>query len=75
MRVESGYLEWDGEARVLRSRSDTVTTLLDDDGSRLSGAGFEADAARRSFSFRSGAEGRYSSTDEGGQAAGEAYEP
>lgn len=65
VRVESGYLEWDGEERVLRSRTDSVTTLIDDDGSRLSGAGFEADAARRSFAFRSGAEGRYASPEEG----------
>jgi len=59
VRVESGYLEWDGEARTLKSRADTVTTLIDDDGSRLMGSGFEADAARRSFAFRNRAEGRY----------------
>ncbi len=49
--VESGNLRWDGEKRLLTSGNDTVTTLMDDDGSRLSGSGFSADAARRSFSF------------------------
>jgi len=57
--VESGYLEWDGEARLLRSRAETVTRLVDDDGTSLSGAGFTADAARRSFSFGNRAEGRF----------------
>lgn len=57
--VESGYLEWDGEARVLKSRAETVTTLSDDDGTSLSGSGFGADAARRSFSFGNRADGRF----------------
>ncbi|MBU1079360.1 MAG: LPS export ABC transporter periplasmic protein LptC [Spirochaetes bacterium] len=57
--VESGYLEWDGEARVLSSRAEIVTTLSDDDGTSLSGSGFGADAARRSFSFGNRAEGRF----------------
>ncbi len=49
--VSSSYLKWDGEARTLESRADAVTTLQDDDGSRLSGSGFSVDAARRSFKF------------------------
>ncbi len=57
--VESGYLKWDGEARILESRADTVTSLSDDDGTRLSGSGFKADAARKSFSFDNRADGRY----------------
>lgn len=57
--VESGYLEWDGQARLLRSRAETLTSLSDDDGSSLSGAGFNADAARRSFSFGNRADGRF----------------
>jgi len=57
--VESGYLEWDGEARVLKSRAETVTSLTDDDGTSLSGAGFSADAAHRSFSFDNRADGRF----------------
>jgi len=57
--VESGYLQWDGEARVLTSRAETVTTLSDDDGTSLTGAGFGADAARRTFSFGNRADGRF----------------
>ncbi|PKL25903.1 MAG: LPS export ABC transporter periplasmic protein LptC [Spirochaetae bacterium HGW-Spirochaetae-3] len=57
--VESGYLEWDGKARLLRSRAEIVTTLSDDDGTSLSGSGFGVDAARRSFSFGNRADGRF----------------
>jgi LPS export ABC transporter protein LptC len=57
--VESGYLKWDGEARILESRAETVTSLSDDDGTKLSGSGFKADAARKSFSFDNRADGRY----------------
>lgn len=59
LAVESGYLEWDGEARRLSSRADTVTTLRDDDGSGLSGSGFTADAASKSFEFGNRADGRF----------------
>lgn len=57
--VQSGFLRWDGEKRVLTSRAETVTTLSNDDGSSLSGSGFGADAARRSFSFGNRAVGRF----------------
>lgn len=57
--VTSGYLKWDGQSKVLESRAETVTELRKDDGSGLSGSGFSADAARRSFVFRNGAAGRY----------------
>ncbi|PKL07948.1 MAG: LPS export ABC transporter periplasmic protein LptC [Spirochaetae bacterium HGW-Spirochaetae-7] len=59
MTVESGYLSWDGEAKELASRAETVTTLRDDDGTWLSGSGFTADAKRRSFRFGNRADGRY----------------
>lgn len=49
--VESGNLRWDGEKRLLVSGGDSLTTLIDDDGSRISGSGFQADAARRTFRF------------------------
>jgi LPS export ABC transporter protein LptC len=58
--VKSGYLAWDGQARQLRSRAETMTSLSDDDGSSLTGAGFSADANRRSFTFGNRADGRYS---------------
>jgi LPS export ABC transporter protein LptC len=57
--VTSSYLKWDGEARTLESRADAVTTLQDDDGSRLSGSGFRVDAARRSFRFGNRATGSF----------------
>jgi len=57
--VTSGYLKWNGQTRVLESRAETVTTLKKDDGSGLSGSGFSADAARRSFVFRNRVAGRY----------------
>lgn len=57
--VQSGYLEWDGEARMLKSRAETVTSINDDDGSSLAGSGFTADAARRSFSFRNRVDGTF----------------
>lgn len=57
--VTSGYLKWNGQTRMLESRAETVTELTKDDGSSLSGSGFSADAARRSFAFRNRATGRY----------------
>jgi len=55
--VQSGFLRWDGEAKLLTSRNDVVTRVRDGDTSSIQGAGFSADAARRSFSFDNGAEG------------------
>ncbi|HUW69265.1 MAG TPA: LPS export ABC transporter periplasmic protein LptC [bacterium] len=57
--VTSGYLAWNGQTRVLESRAETVTELEKDDGSGLSGSGFSADAARRTFAFRNRATGQY----------------
>lgn len=57
--VESAFLRWDGEARTLSSRSDALTSIADDDGASLEGAGFAADAARRTFSFEKGMSGIY----------------
>jgi len=74
LSVESGYLEWDGEARRLSSRADTVTTLRDDDGSGLSGSGFTADAASRSFEFGNRADGRFVAADDS-VAADDAADP
>ncbi len=57
--VESGYLEWDGQARMLKSRAETVTSIRDDDGTSLAGSGFSADASTRSFSFQNRADGTF----------------
>jgi LPS export ABC transporter protein LptC len=58
--VTSSFISWDGEARLLESGSEAITTIQDDDGSRVSGAGFKADAARRSFGFSERTTGYYS---------------
>lgn len=58
--VTSAFIRWDGEARLLEGGSESVTTIQDDDGSRVSGAGFKADAARRSFGFTERTSGFYS---------------
>jgi len=50
--LESEYLRWDGEGKRLEGRLDRTVTVSRSDGSRVSGAGFEADARRRSFMFR-----------------------
>ena len=60
LTVTSAFISWDGEARLLEGGSESVTTIQDDDGSRVSGAGFKADAARRSFGFTERATGYYS---------------
>lgn len=60
LAVTSAFIRWDGEARLLEGPSESVTTIEDDDGSRVSGAGFKADAARRSFEFSERATGYYS---------------
>lgn len=59
VRIETGNLVWDGQTRMLSSGTDTITTLSDDDGSRLSGSGFTADAARRRFSFTRRVDGSF----------------
>ena len=58
--VTSAFISWDGEARLLEGGSESVTTIQDDDGSRVSGAGFKADANRRSFGFTERMNGYYS---------------
>lgn len=58
--VTSAFISWDGEARLLESGSESITTIQDDEGSRVSGAGFKADAARRSFGFTERTTGYYS---------------
>jgi LPS export ABC transporter protein LptC len=57
--MESGFIRWDGQARILESRLETITTISDDDGSRVSGAGFKAFAATKSFTFTERTEGSY----------------
>jgi len=51
------YLRWDGKAKRLSGGLDRTVTISRSDGSRVSGAGFEAEALRRSFSFRGSVDG------------------
>lgn len=56
--IRSGNLSWDGEKQTLASQLDTITELSSKQ-SRLSGAGFAADARRRSFIFQETISGRF----------------
>jgi LPS export ABC transporter protein LptC len=56
--LQGEYLRWIDKDKRLEGRLDRTVTISRADGSRVSGAGFEADARRRSFSFREGVEGR-----------------
>ena len=59
--LEGEYLKWIDKDKRLESRLDRTVTIGRADGSRMSGAGFEADARKRSFSFRESIEGRIES--------------
>jgi LPS export ABC transporter protein LptC len=56
--LQGEYLRWIDKGKRLEGRLDRIVTISRADGSRVSGAGFEADALHRSFSFRDGVEGR-----------------
>ena len=51
------YLRWIDKDKRLEGRLDRTVTISRADGSSVSGAGFEASALRRSFSFRESVEG------------------
>jgi LPS export ABC transporter protein LptC len=50
-------LHWDGKAKRLSGPLDRTVTISRGDGSFVSGAGFEAEALTRSFSFRGSVSG------------------
>jgi LPS export ABC transporter protein LptC len=52
------YLRWADKDKRLEGRLDRTVTIGRSDGSSVSGAGFEASARDRSFSFRGSVEGR-----------------
>lgn len=56
--LQGEYLRWIDKDRRLEGRLDRTVTISRADGSRVSGAGFEAEARTRSFSFRESVEGR-----------------
>jgi LPS export ABC transporter protein LptC len=59
--LEGEYLRWIDKDKRLEGRLDRTVTIGRADGSKVSGAGFEADARRRSFAFRESVEGRIES--------------
>jgi len=58
------YLQWIDKDKRLEGRLDRTVTIGRADGSSVSGAGFEASARNRSFSFRGSVEGRIESKSE-----------
>jgi LPS export ABC transporter protein LptC len=67
--LEGEYLRWDNAAKKLEGRLDRSVTVSRGDGSWMSGAGFQADARHRSFSFRESVEGRVADTAKDEKAA------
>jgi LPS export ABC transporter protein LptC len=59
--LQGEYLRWIDKEKRLEGRLDRTVTISRADGSRVSGAGFEADARRRAFTFRESVEGRIES--------------
>ena len=57
--VKSDYLEWNNEAKILKSMDDTEVSIEQGDGSMVKGRGFVADAQGKSFTFLEEASGRY----------------
>ena len=57
--VKSDYLEWNNDAKILKSMDDTVVSIEQGDGSKVEGKGFVADAQGKSFTFLEEASGRY----------------
>jgi LPS export ABC transporter protein LptC len=56
--LEGEYLRWSDKDKRLEGRLDRIVTVSRSDGSWVSGAGFEADARKKDFSFRGSAEGQ-----------------
>lgn len=55
--LSAEHLAWDGKDKLLTSGLDRTVEIRRGDGSWARGAGFSADARRKSFSFREAAEG------------------
>ena len=62
--VKSDYLEWNNDAKILKSMDDTEVSIEQGDGSMVKGRGFVADAQGKSFTFLEEASGRYFEDDE-----------
>ena len=57
--VKSDYLEWNNDAKILKSLDDTEVSIEQGDGSVVKGRGFIADAKGKSFTLLKEASGRY----------------
>ena len=57
--VKSDYLEWNNDAKILKSLDDTEVSIEQGDGSVVKGRGFIADAKGKSFTLLEEASGRY----------------
>ncbi len=55
--IRTGYLSWKAQDRILESKPDQLTEIEKDDGSRIRGTGFRADARRKGISFEGGVDG------------------
>ncbi len=62
--IRTGYLSWDNEKRLLKGLEDGRTEIFDEDGSRFTGLGFEADLKRIIITFAQAVEGDYVVPDE-----------
>ena len=57
--INADYLSWDDKNRVLKGKPDVEVSLIDDDGSKVAGTGFEADLKRMVISFVNTVRGEY----------------
>lgn len=55
--IESAFLYWNAEDRILSSSDDTPVVLEREDGSRVEGRGMEVNGRRNSLTFTRGVEG------------------
>jgi LPS export ABC transporter protein LptC len=61
--LEAENLAWNSDQKRLTSGLERIVSIKRGDGSRVRGAGFEADLRRRSFSFQEGTEGVFVTKD------------
>lgn len=65
------HLEWNGKEKTLSGGLDRTVAIKRGDGSWVRGAGFSADARRRSFSYREAVEGAMVTKDEPAEGEGQ----
>ena len=61
--IKGDSILWDGEKKILSSDFEKEVTIGKDDGSYITGRGFNSKAANKSFNFAGGVEGIYVSED------------